>query len=731
MKVAVIYNKEVIADSDVINIFGMPTMERYSPLMVERVTAALEEGGHNVRTVEGNMQIIESLQGFMPRVVRGERPGMVFNMAYGIQGQSRYTHVPAMLEMLGIPYVGSGPSGQAIALDKVMSKVVFLSQGLPTPAFRVFPGNEGETGDLPFPVIVKPKMEAVSFGLSVVDNPEDLRREVQRVQREYQQPALAEQFIPGREFAVALLGNGESLETLPIVEIDLEGDPNAIQTLTNKKSKPRRKICPADLDEESADRLRQLARRAFAALGLCDFARVDFRMDGKGKIYILEINSMASLNLTGSFVQSAQVAGMDFTALVNRILDVAAVRYFGAAAAGGVASKHAPGGRPLHSRVRGYLRSHISTIVDQTAHMVSLNTFTHNIEGVNTLGKWLSRRFEQMGFQRRLYPQVEVGNVHLFTNHEGTRHDILLLGHLDTHYDFQNFVPFREERGRLYGSGIAESKGGIAVILAALQALRFARALHRVRCAVLLTTDDSLGGRFSQKTVAGTARHSRCVAGTKYGELSGGIVTSCYGSCSYQVEFTAVKRSGAAAPPDLMAALARKVIAWQKLASPPQGIKVVIDTIEARTNPGRTSDHASVRLTAHFSLRRQLSPLEAELRKIAEKGDHGGLLVQVRSEAPRMPVKETKENRLFFERVQEAAREQELHIEAVRREVSADICHVPEKIPVLGGFGPVGGECRSPNEYILRDSLIDRASLLASVIQGAAQRGGVLRRSRK
>jgi len=113
MKVAVIFNKEEISDADVIYRFGMPTKERYKPHTIEMVASALERGGHNVRIIEGNKFVIEDLQNFMPRVVSGERLGMIFNMAYGIQGQSRYTHIPAMLEMLGLPYVGSAPAAHA------------------------------------------------------------------------------------------------------------------------------------------------------------------------------------------------------------------------------------------------------------------------------------------------------------------------------------------------------------------------------------------------------------------------------------------------------------------------------------------------------------------------------------------------------------------------------------------------------------------------------------------
>ncbi|MCD4845051.1 MAG: hypothetical protein K8R25_11260 [Methanosarcinales archaeon] len=105
MKVAIIYNKD---QTGVINKFGMQNKEVYNPKTVKMVANALEKGGHNVRIADGDMYIIEKLKEFMPRVIEGERMGIVFNMAYGIQGESRYTHLPAMLEMLGIPYVGSG-----------------------------------------------------------------------------------------------------------------------------------------------------------------------------------------------------------------------------------------------------------------------------------------------------------------------------------------------------------------------------------------------------------------------------------------------------------------------------------------------------------------------------------------------------------------------------------------------------------------------------------------------
>lgn len=724
MKVAVIYNKQEIKDSDVINVFGMPTKERYKPQTIEMVASALESGGHNVRLIEGNMQVIDELQNFMPRVVRGERPGMVFNMAYGIQGQYRYTHIPAMLEMLGIPYVGSGPAVQAIALDKVMSKIVFLRHNLPTPNFWVFSKPDDNLSGVKYPVIVKPKMEAVSLGLRIVNNDKDLRDAIDFINKEFQQQALVEEFISGREFAVPLLGNGSNLETLPIAEIDLSGDPNAIQTVDDKMQHPRGKICPAKILPELENELCKLSRGVFNALGVLDFSRVDFRMAQDGKFYILEINSMASLNPTGSFVHSAEVAGMDFTALVNRILDIAAVRYFGKSILHAVPQgiKSTRKQEPLHVKVRGYIRGHLSTLVDYIEQMVTINSYVHNIEGVNTLSNWISNRFQQLAFQRQIFPQVEVGNIIYFTNHIAERNDILLLGHLDTVYDYQNYVPFYEERGRLCGSGAAESKGGIAVAIAALQALRYARVIKNLRCGVLLTTDDSLGGRFSQKLIAEIGNNSKFVVGLKYGDISGGIVTSCSGAQQYQVEISNIKNHRNKNIPDVIANISQKLNLWQKLNNPKEGIAVTINTLQAQTNPGRSSDHATVTLTVRFSKKSQSTELEEQIREIAEKGINGLLQVQVRVGQRRLPVAETKVNMKFFEKVGKIAEMLEVRIQSIHREISSDICHIPESVPVLGGFGPIGNDAQSPNEYIVRDSLIDRAALLALVIHNCATR---------
>jgi D-alanine-D-alanine ligase len=715
MKVAVIYNKMEVKASDVLDIFGPQTKERYNPKTVEKVAAALEKGGHNVRVIEGNIDVADELREFMPRVMAGERPGMVFNMAYGIQGQSRYTHIPAMLEMLGVPYVGSGPEAHAVALDKIMTKIILQQHKLPTPQFWFFSSPTEKMDDVIYPVIVKPKMEAVSMGMRIVDNQNDLRDAVKYIIDTFQQQALVERFITGREFAVGLLGNGAELEVLPVVEFDL-GDPNAIQIQEEKMKKPIEKISPAAISDELTQEMKRLAREAFQALGIYDFARIDLRMDTDENLYILELNSMASLGLTGSYVHGAKTAGYTYESLVNRMLDVAATRYFGMEYYQERDEEKMDESQPLRIRLRSYVRSNLTTMADYLDKMTKIHSYVFNTEGVNSLGNWISGRLKQLGFNRQVHPQAEVGNILFFTNHDSEENDILLLGHLDTVYNYQDFVPFREERGRYFGSGVAESKGGLAIMLTALQALRFARRLKKVRCGILLITDDTLGGRYSQKIVSEISFKSKYVVGLKYGGRAGGIVTSCGGRTDYTIEMSNIKDSDMAGTTNIITAISQKIVGWQKLSSSETGIIVNPTFLEARTLYGLAPDYAKVSLDTHFKLIEQGDYLDNEIRKFARRGFDSKLQIRIKKGVHRPPHIETEITHQFFERVQKMATLLETKVASIHRTASSAVCYVPENIPVLEGLGPAGGNSRSPNEYILRDSLIDRATLLALII---------------
>ncbi len=601
MRVAVIYNRTQDVEG-VINVFGMQNREVYNPKTVELVAAALEKGGHNVRIIEGNINVIEKLTDFMPRVVHGEKPGMVFNMAYGLQGVSRYTHIPSLLEMSGIPYVGSSPAGHGVALDKVTTKMMLQSSGLSTAPFWVFMSPDQVPDDLTYPVIIKPKMEAVSMGIQVLDNKKELQVAVSSLVKEFNQSVLVEKFIPGREFAVGILGNQDP-ETLPIVEIDLGGDPNAIQSLDDKLKTPKAKICPALIDDDLAEELRRLAKETARVLGIYDFCRIDFRMDENNNLYVLELNSMASLGLTGTYVAAAKAAGYTYESLVNRMLDVAVERYFGDQQIDQVSTdkdllSQSPTKNnipPINVRLRSYLRGNLVTMEEDLAKMVRINSYVHNIEGVNSFGRWIANQIQNLKFQRQVYPRAEFANNLYFSNHAKDHNDILILGNLDNATPFSDYVPFLEERGRIYGSGVSRGKGGLATLLSALRALHYTRNLKKVNCGILLISDESLSGRSSRPLIDELSRKSSYVIGLGGAGLAGEIISSCSGILRYSIQINRSLEKVSAKltdkQTDPLLYVSDKIPKLQKLAVKETGISVIITKLKTKGGEDTAPDH--------------------------------------------------------------------------------------------------------------------------------------------
>ena len=317
MKIALARNHD---RSGVVASRGRPSPERYSEKAVDRVRAALLHGGHDVTVLEADRFLLDRLA--------AHPVDLVFNMAYGIQGDCRYTHLPSMLEMAGVPYTGSGPMGHTLALDKVVTKALIAAVGVPTPR-HVVASSPDDVDGLRFPVVVKPRHESTSYGLSLAHDPVEAAQAVTRVVRRYRQPALVEEYVHGREVCVGLLGNGPDLECLPIVEIDFQGRETRLLTKSDKfhgtDDEPT-KVCPAPLTPWLRHRIEEVALATFTATHCRDYARVDVRIDADGTPHVLEINSMASLGIGGSYVLAASAAGLDFPALVNRIVDVAATR---------------------------------------------------------------------------------------------------------------------------------------------------------------------------------------------------------------------------------------------------------------------------------------------------------------------------------------------------------------------------------------------------------------------
>lgn len=328
MRVAIVWNYDC---TGVINQFGQARPEEYRPDgAFESLVAALQESGHETLLCEGDKELLTKLERFMPPDPQVRPSGIVFNRAEGIQGEHRYTHVPAMLEMAGVPYTGPSPLGHGLTHDKVITKRLMRDCGVPTPNFRVMRLGTEITGDLRFPVVVKPRLEECSLGLQLVHEPAQLRHAVEMIVNRYAQDALVEEYIDGREIAVALLGNGEP-EVFPPVEHDFGDRETRLMTWEAKyvAAATPPQICPAQIGTSLSTVLQDISVATFRACQCRDYARVDLRIDRSGQPFVLEINSMPGLSMHSSYVLAAMTAGHSFSSLINRILDIAHTRYYG------------------------------------------------------------------------------------------------------------------------------------------------------------------------------------------------------------------------------------------------------------------------------------------------------------------------------------------------------------------------------------------------------------------
>jgi D-alanine-D-alanine ligase len=298
-----------------------------SPKTLQAIREAIASYGHEVVDLEATPDL--------PLQLASTPVDVVFNIAEGFKGRSRESQVPALLELLDIPYTGSDPAALSVSMDKVLAKRMVRTHGIPTPDYLVLlTGKERIPRELAFPLILKPVAEGTSKGVtkkSIVRDEGELREVARELIAKYRQPALAEAYIAGREFTVGLLGERRPrvLPPMEIVFLDAS-DPTPIYSFEMKQdwSDQIRYEVPAKLQPRELDRLERAARECFAALGCRDVARIDFRMTPEGKVYFIESNPLPGLAPGWSdLVLIAQAAGIDYRALIGEILSFAIRRY--------------------------------------------------------------------------------------------------------------------------------------------------------------------------------------------------------------------------------------------------------------------------------------------------------------------------------------------------------------------------------------------------------------------
>lgn len=713
MKIAVVYNRE---SKGVINLFGVPNREKYGNAAIKKIADALKKGGHQVATVEGDKQLISNLEKFMPRVLKGEVPGMVFNISYGIQGQARYTHIPGILEMVGIPYVGSGPLAHSLALDKVVAKMIFRQNSLPTPDFAVLEGPEFEVPDLSFPMIVKPKNEAVSFGLKIVSNEKELREASQIIFDEYGQPVLAEQYIRGREINIGLIGNNPP-ETMPPVELIFGDQGPPIYTYEDKVHESGRTIiasCPADISPETAEKARELSKKAFSALGCYDCARVDMRMDDEENLYILEINSLASLGQGGSYVTAAKELGLDYTDLINRLVEVAAARYFG--------TPNPPRLTAARTNEKKNIAFYFLTERrDQTERRLeawcNISSRTSDPLGIRMAARELSRVMEDVKM-KPVEKYTDDRFVWMWETSKGFEGGTLLIGHLDT--PLENDMPvqtFRRDPEYLYGEGIGCSRAPIVMLEFALRALRSQKSVSKIPLGVLCYADEGADIRYSEKFIKDAVRKARHVIVLRPGNPEESAISQRRGLLKYHVvvEGKSIRLGQSGKDTQALLWLAGKLNKLAEMSSRSRRLAVSARDLSSEAFPTRLPHRASAMLIINYYDEKVLDEVKHAIRKILD-AKAAGLSLHLEEISNRPPMKERKINKSLVKSISDVASEWDIPFNTTTSLWPSVAGLVPDVTPVVCGMGPIAGQLYTPLEFIHRISLIQRTLLLTQYL---------------
>lgn len=307
-----------------------------APATIAAVESALSGLGRVVR--------LEATEDF-PERLREARPDIVFNIAEGFRGVNREAHVPAICEFFGIPYSGSDPFALTLCLDKAKTKETLAFHGIPTPRFAVVENIEEleiRTAELPLPLFVKPLHEGSSKGItdqSLCWDRDHLAKQTRFLLENYQQPVLVEEYLPGKEFTCAVLGNGDQATVLPLVGMNFESLPKGALPIYSFDAKfvwdrPENPLeifqCPARITRELRASIERVTLDAFRVLGCRDWARIDVRLDAAGNPNVLEVNPLPGILPdpadNSCLPKAARAAGIGYDELIQSCLKYAAAR---------------------------------------------------------------------------------------------------------------------------------------------------------------------------------------------------------------------------------------------------------------------------------------------------------------------------------------------------------------------------------------------------------------------
>lgn len=308
-----------------------------SPTTINGIVKALQSGGHKVIKIEADEKAYLKLYKYRKKI------DIVFNIAEGYSGSMREAHIPAMCEVLRLPYTHSSALIHAISLDKTVTKEILMAHDIRTPRFQLFYTWDEPLKKLRFPIILKPNAEGSSKGImnaNLVKNEDELRKRLKFLLKNFKQQILAEEFLTGREFTVGMLGNPPRV--LPIIEQIFDKLPPDMAPFSSYEMKwlwedslsdlTEAYRCPAKLTKSLQKKIEDICIATWNVLDVRDVTRVDVRLDSDGEPNVLEINSLPGIvppDIPGIYYLplAAKTAGISYNKLILEILNAAIKRW--------------------------------------------------------------------------------------------------------------------------------------------------------------------------------------------------------------------------------------------------------------------------------------------------------------------------------------------------------------------------------------------------------------------
>lgn len=285
----------------------------------------LEQHGHHVTLIGSYKKLLAYLS-----KTHCSELDIIFNASEGLKSRNREGWVPSLLEMYGVPYVGTDAYGLSLSLNKIHTKIICGHIGVKTPGFyEINDEKDIETIQtaIRFPCVLKPNCEGTSSGISLIENHVDFCTKAQELLKTYDQTILCERYIDGRELTVSLIGNGASLRCLGIVEtVRNNGEKIGIYGIKEKFTDICKKQIPI-LSDDISSQLVESSKKIHQYLGCMDYSRADFRLDSDGQIYFLELNPIPDLAMDSSYPMCCELQGMPFGNVLEEIVQCAVNRY--------------------------------------------------------------------------------------------------------------------------------------------------------------------------------------------------------------------------------------------------------------------------------------------------------------------------------------------------------------------------------------------------------------------